>query len=112
MKKLLTVALLALGLATTAQAVEVRGWHDGLTCQDCHDQGIKKYPSDQACLSCHNVDDLAEATAREGKDKWQNPHNNLHFGKETPCTECHGEHQPKEHLCAQCHTFDYPDHKQ
>ncbi|TKB58724.1 cytochrome C [Ferrimonas aestuarii] len=81
-------------------------------CKSCHDQGMRKRPSDTACLECHDRDDLAEATAREGDEVWQNPHNNLHYGKEVPCIECHGEHQAKRPLCLDCHTFKFDKHKQ
>ncbi|WP_240473402.1 cytochrome c3 family protein [Ferrimonas senticii] len=80
-------------------------------CKSCHDQGIRIQPSDKACEQCHDVNDLAEATQRSGDEVHQNPHNNLHYGKETPCTECHGEHEAKAPLCADCHTFKFDAHK-
>ncbi|QIZ78929.1 cytochrome c3 family protein [Ferrimonas lipolytica] len=80
-------------------------------CDSCHDNGIRVRPSDDACEACHDVDDLAEATTREGEEALQNPHDNLHYGKETPCTECHGEHEAKAPLCSECHTFKFDAHK-
>ncbi len=83
-------------------------------CESCH--GVKQpsgYPEDGACLKCHETEELVEATARDSEeDKWQNPHNNLHYGTEVPCVECHGEHSNKEPLCADCHNFDYPNHQE
>jgi len=117
MIKLKAVLALTFGclLTLSAQAVEVRDHHKeviGKDCKTCHDNGIKQFPSDQACLQCHDVDDLAEQTARSEEDKWQNPHNNLHYGKELPCQECHGEHEPKKPLCSNCHTFKFDKHKE
>ncbi|MGX9462283.1 cytochrome c3 family protein [Shewanella sp. A14] len=110
--------MLALGLLSLAslsvQAAEIRDYHKdviGKDCKTCHDNGIKQFPSDQACLQCHDVDDLAKQTARSEEDKWQNPHNNLHYGKDLPCQECHGEHTPKKPLCSNCHTFKFDKHK-
>ncbi|MBY5992318.1 cytochrome c3 family protein [Ferrimonas balearica] len=117
MRQLLKIALatLTLGLfATSAQGMEIRDWHKGMdmNCASCHEGAPKGYPEDDACQVCHDVDDLAEQTARPEEDKWQNPHNNLHYGKDIPCVECHSEHGTKEPMCAQCHTFKYPAHKQ
>lgn len=82
-------------------------------CQYCH--GVREpqgYPKDGACLRCHEVDDIVAATMPEAQeDRWQNPHDNLHYGKDVPCVECHGEHSNKAPLCANCHKFDYPDHE-
>lgn len=117
MNKLNIVFALVLGCLPmlSAQAVELRDYHKaviGNDCKACHDNGIKQFPSDQACLKCHNIDDLALKTARNDEDKWQNPHNNLHYGKELPCQECHGEHKAKQPLCSDCHTFKYDKHKE
>lgn len=81
-------------------------------CDSCHDNGIKNRPSDNACESCHDVDELAQATVRTGDEAHQNPHDNLHYGKEVPCAECHGEHQAKQPICNDCHTFKFDKHKQ
>ncbi|MDO6613225.1 cytochrome c3 family protein [Shewanella sp. 1_MG-2023] len=113
LKMMLALGLLCLSSATV-QAVEIRAYHQdviGKDCKACHDNGIKQFPSDQACQQCHDVDELAETTARSEEDKWQNPHNNLHYGKELPCQECHGEHKAKEPICRDCHTFKYDKHK-
>ncbi|GGI97584.1 cytochrome c [Shewanella hanedai] len=117
MSKLKAVLALALGclLTLSAQAIEQRDYHKeviGKDCKACHDNGIKQFPSDQACLQCHDVDDLAEQSARSEEDKWQNPHNNLHYGKELPCVECHGEHVAKKPICSNCHTFKYDKHQE
>lgn len=114
-KLTLVLAIMLTGsLAFSAQARDQRDYHEMVYdsgCKTCHDQGIKNMPSDQACSQCHDIDELAVETARQGDEEWQNPHNNLHYGKEVPCTECHGEHTPKQVLCSNCHTFEYPKHK-
>jgi hypothetical protein len=109
------LGLVLLGLTSlSVQSAEIRDYHKeviGKDCKTCHDNGIKQFPSDQSCLQCHDIDDLAKQTARSEEDKWQNPHNNLHYGKEVPCQECHGEHTPKQPLCSNCHTFKFDKHK-
>ncbi|ABI73721.1 MULTISPECIES: cytochrome c3 family protein [Shewanella] len=109
------LGLVLLGLTSlSVQSAEIRDYHKeviGKDCKTCHDNGIKQFPSDQSCLQCHDVDDLAKKTARSEEDKWQNPHNNLHYGKDVPCQECHSEHKTKQPLCSNCHTFKFDKHK-
>ncbi|MBY6185146.1 cytochrome c3 family protein [Marinobacter hydrocarbonoclasticus] len=98
-------------LSQPAAALDKREYHAPLYeagCDSCHDQGLNRYPSDQACLQCHDPEALAEQTAREGEEAKQNPHDSLHYGKDAPCMDCHGEHTPKKALCQECHNFDYP----
>lgn len=112
--KFFALAAIVLSASTGAYAKDIKDWHDGFKCKDCHDQGMQSYPSDQSCLQCHDVDDLADATKRSGDEEWQNPHNNLHYGKELPCVECHSEHQEAgtyKPLCLDCHTFKYEKFK-
>lgn len=116
MKMINVVLALVLGccLALSAQARDKREYHEWIYedgCKTCHDKGTKQYPSDDSCLECHDRDELAESTARKGDELWQNPHNNLHYGKELPCVECHGEHQKKKPICANCHTFKFDKHQ-
>ncbi len=86
--------------------------YDGNSCDSCHDDANPKaFPKDFACAECHDADELVQATARPDDEKWQNPHNNMHYGKDVPCMECHGEHQENKPLCAGCHSFDYPNYK-
>ena len=81
-------------------------------CDACHTSNEpNEFPPDNICLDCHDLDDLIIATAREDDDVWQNPHNNLHYGKDVPCMECHGEHTRREPMCADCHNFNYPKHE-
>lgn len=94
-----------------------RSYHQQLytqhKCAACH--GVDKPSSrapDNSCLKCHSVDKLAQQTARQGDELWQNPHNNLHYGKDVPCTECHGEHVVKQPLCKDCHTFKFSNFKE
>ena len=83
------LGLVLLGLTSlSVQSAEIRDYHKeviGKDCKTCHDNGIKQFPSDQSCLQCHDVDDLAKKTAKSKEDKWQNSHNNLRYGKEVPC---------------------------
>lgn len=82
------------------------------SCDVCHENAEPTaFPADFVCLDCHDGDELVQATARPEDEKWQNPHNNMHYGRDVPCMECHGEHQESELLCAGCHSFDYPDFK-
>ncbi|MBT8039681.1 MAG: cytochrome c3 family protein [Gammaproteobacteria bacterium] len=80
------------------------------SCDACHDQK-GRFPSDFSCTSCHDLEALVETTARPEDEKWQNPHNNMHYGRDVPCMECHGEHKEGEILCAGCHHFEYPNYK-
>jgi len=115
--KLSTALGLLLGccLALSAQANDQREYHQSVYesgCESCHDQGPGMYPSDDTCLQCHDIDDLVEQTVRSEEEKWQNPHNSLHYGKELPCVECHAEHMPKQPMCNNCHSFKYDKHQQ
>ena len=86
--------------------------YDGKSCTNCHDNNKPlTLPADDACLSCHDLDDLVASTARPKGEELQNPHDNMHYGKEVPCMECHSEHQESKPLCAGCHTFKYPKFK-
>lgn len=86
--------------------------HEKGKCRTCH--GVKEpkgYPEDGGCSRCHDIEELVEATMPEvEEDRWQNPHDNLHYGTDVPCVECHGEHSNKAPLCANCHNFDYSKH--
>lgn len=98
------------------EEVQGRSYHSEFytenNCGSCHDNNPPTtFPADFACLDCHDLENLVETSTRPEEDKWQNPHNNLHYGKEVPCMECHGEHQTREPLCNECHTFKYPKHK-
>lgn len=119
--KTVLIALAAILLAGTCVAGETlidqgkkmgRVYHSDLyesgSCDACHDQK-GRFPSDFSCTACHDQEALIEATARPEDEQWQNPHNNMHYGQDVPCMECHGEHQEREHLCAGCHSFEYPD---
>ncbi|MGB5492220.1 MAG: cytochrome c3 family protein [Woeseiaceae bacterium] len=87
--------------------------HEKAKCRTCH--GVKEpegYPEDGACLRCHEVDEIVAATLPDiAEDRWQNPHDNLHYGKDVPCVECHGEHSNKAPLCANCHNFEFSKHE-
>ncbi|TKB54962.1 cytochrome c3 family protein [Ferrimonas aestuarii] len=108
---LVSSALLALAISLPATALDKREHHEAvyeMGCDTCHDQGVGKFPSDEACYQCHDADKTAEMTKREGKYAKQNPHDSMHYGKDVPCQECHSEHSHKQALCQDCHTFKYP----
>lgn len=123
--KYLLIAVVLGGFATISlagealqqfEAVKGRTYHADLyeanSCDACHDNSVPSgFPADFVCLDCHGLENLVETSARPEKKKWQNPHNNLHYGKDVPCMECHGEHQVREPLCNECHKFAYPEHK-
>lgn len=86
--------------------------YEGNSCDSCHDNTKPTaFPADFSCLECHDKDELIKATSRPDDEKWQNPHNNMHYGQDVPCMECHREHQESKPLCAGCHTFKYPNYK-
>ena len=96
--------------------IKGRTYHEDLyiekQCDACHTSNEPAlFPPDNSCLECHEYEDLVTATAREPDDIWQNPHNNLHYGKDIPCMECHGEHSRREPMCADCHNFSYTKHQ-
>lgn len=97
--------------------IEGRDYHAMMykrgNCAACHETDKPAgYPEDGACLQCHSLEDVVAATMPEAEeDRWQNPHDSLHYGQDVPCGECHGEHSNKAPLCADCHNFDYPDHQ-
>lgn len=81
-------------------------------CEVCHeDNQPVSFPADDACLDCHEIDSLVEETARPAGEEGQNPHDNLHYGTEVPCMECHGEHETRTYMCDGCHSFEYPNFK-
>lgn len=119
---IVVAALLAAGTSFAGETLRQfgekkgRSYHadlyDGNSCDMCHENGAPaSFPSDFACFDCHDGDELIQATSRPEDEKWQNPHNNMHYANDVPCMECHGEHQESELLCAGCHSFDYPGFK-
>ena len=119
---IITVAIFTAGFClagdTLQQFGDIKGrsYHSDLyeepSCDSCHDKAEPvTIPEDFVCLDCHDGDDLIQATERPEDEKWQNPHNNMHFGKDVPCMECHGEHQEVKMLCVGCHSFSYPNYK-
>lgn len=87
--------------------------YDGTSCDACHENSQPTaFPADYVCFDCHDGDELVQATARPEDEKWQNPHNNMHYGRDVPCMECHGEHQESDLLCAGCHSFGYTGFKE
>lgn len=114
----LFAAAASIATETLQQFDEVKGrsYHASLhkrnSCKSCHDSSnTSDFPADFVCLKCHDGQELIQATSRPEDEKWQNPHNNLHYGTDVPCMECHGEHQESEPLCDGCHSFDYPGYQ-
>jgi len=92
--------------------IKGRSFHADLyadkSCDSCHDSNSPlTLPKDDTCLQCHDQEELIKTTSRSKKEEWQNPHNNMHYGKDVPCMECHGEHEPRKALCDGCHSFKY-----
>ena len=123
--KVLLIVVVALFAAGTSFAGETlqqfgdikgRSYHadlySGNSCDSCHAKAKPTaFPPDFVCFDCHDGEELIQTTSRPDDEKWQNPHNNMHYGKDVPCMECHGEHQESKPLCAGCHSFDYPNYK-
>lgn len=113
----LAAGAIAYGELQQFKGVEGRDYHAKMyrtgRCTKCHESNDPSgYPLDGACLECHEQAELAMATLPEAEeDRWQNPHDSLHYGADVPCVECHGEHSSKEPLCADCHNFDYAYHQ-
>jgi hypothetical protein len=114
---LLLVGAYAYGELKEYAGIDGRSYHAEMhekgRCKTCH--GVKEpdsYPEDGACLRCHEVEEIVAATMPAvEEDRWQNPHNNLHYGPDVPCGECHGEHSNKAPLCENCHKFEYSKHE-
>jgi hypothetical protein len=116
---IMMVAGIAVAESTLEQFDGIKGrsfhgsFYGGKSCTVCHESNTpRNLPPNDACLNCHGLDDLIEATKRPAGEEVQNPHDNLHWGKDVPCMECHGEHQQKKPMCAGCHSFDYPNFKE
>jgi len=116
------IAILMTGSCFAGETLQKFGDQDGRSyhsdsyesdsCDDCHaNSEPETFPADFICMDCHDGEDLIEATSRPEDERWQNPHNNLHYGQDVPCMECHGEHEQKKPLCAGCHSFKYANYK-
>jgi hypothetical protein len=116
------VVMFAAGISVAGESLQQfgekkgRSYHadlyDGNSCDSCHDNANpESFPKDFVCAECHDIDELVQSTSRSDDEKWQNPHNNMHYGQDIPCMECHGEHQVNKPLCAGCHSFKYPKYK-
>ncbi|WGW02435.1 cytochrome c3 family protein [Tropicibacter oceani] len=105
-------AIIALALATTAQA---QGLHDvhkdmGLPCTTCHTDPADptKAPEDSQCIACHGT--MIEPLAEGEEASLPDPHRSPHLGpQELPeCTACHSVHAASEPTCVMCHrSFDF-----
>lgn len=96
----------------------------GVTCHDCHQDGIGKkmeegvkyvtgnyenplekrdFGTREFCLQCHDFDEVKSKTNFEES----NPHDS-HNG-EQDCNTCHSMHQESKVMCLDCHTFEWTD---
>ena len=95
----------------------------GVTCVDCHENGIedkvqetawyvtdnfddppeKRKFSNEMCTKCHS--DMEELVARTDKGNGINPHDS-HLGDLT-CSDCHKMHAKSKAACQDCHDFEF-----
>lgn len=102
----LSMALaLGAGTAMAKDAVQLDQFHAemGMTCSDCHEGDTRQAVPTAKCTSCHDVEELAEATEVAPSVTATNPHNHRHNGTATSCDSCHHAHKPSENACGSCH---------
>lgn len=115
MNKLLLSLLLGLAVSGSVMAgdlVKMKGstqgrvnhefiYQDG--CQTCHQGSGKKNATDTACVECHG--DINSIAVDESKlaIPEAHPHKSLHYNQGASCLACHGEHEKKAPVCAECH---------
>jgi hypothetical protein len=107
---------------------KLRGKHQKLSCNSCHQGDVHKNKLKTDCLGCHKVDDVHGG--QQGKH-CQQCHNETSWGSEvrfnhdvtafpliglhaiTPCEECHSSHKFKDSKadCVSCHQADDPHEK-
>ncbi|QIZ77271.1 cytochrome c3 family protein [Ferrimonas lipolytica] len=75
----------------------------GMTCVDCHGEADRQPVVTAKCTECHDVADLAEATAVTPSVTATNPHDHRHNGTATNCNACHNVHKPSVNVCGDCH---------
>ncbi|MGX9460972.1 cytochrome c3 family protein [Shewanella sp. A14] len=81
----------------------------GLSCKDCHDDGLPKITKNTAklnlgdtfCLSCHDIEDVNKKVVYQYKGDEVFPHSQ-HVG-DMQCADCHSMHQASTLMCADCH---------
>lgn len=114
MKKLLltlvSVTLFA-GTINAGELVKIKGiqgrsnhnaiYQEG--CQGCHQGSGKQNATDAACVECHGEITSIPVDETKLAIPEAHPHKSLHYNQGASCLACHGEHEKKAPLCAECH---------
>lgn len=115
MKQLVMTLLLGLcviGSAHAGDLVKMKGKTKGRTqhefiyddgCQSCHQGSGRKNATDSACVECHGDINSIEIDEHNLVIEEANPHKSFHYNQGASCLACHGEHQKKPPVCAECH---------
>ncbi|QQX79853.1 cytochrome c3 family protein [Shewanella sp. KX20019] len=115
MNKLLLTALLSFVVsqgAVAGELVKMKGstkgrvnhefiYQDG--CQSCHQGSGKKNATDAACVECHGDINSIDVDETKLAIPEADPHKSLHYNQGASCLACHGEHEKKAPVCAECH---------
>jgi hypothetical protein len=115
MKVLIYTLLICVAMMAQIQAGELtkmKGNTQGRTnhqfiyddgCQSCHQGSGLKNATDSACVECHGDINSIEIDEEKLAIKEANPHKSFHYNQGASCLACHGEHQKKAPVCAECH---------
>ncbi|WP_299798308.1 cytochrome c3 family protein [uncultured Shewanella sp.] len=115
MNKLMLTLLIGLTLSGNAFAgdlVKMKGKTEGRTnhefiyedgCQSCHQGSGRKNATDSACVECHGEINSIEIDESKLAIEEANPHRSFHYNQGASCLACHGEHEKKAPVCAECH---------
>lgn len=97
------LCLVAMNLVHAAETRTRSAAHQGLKCEDCHNEAEPKGPVvTVSCAACHDAKEVAAAWT----GPQPNPHDSKHWGTTLPCESCHKEHSPDVFMCNDCHEFD------
>ncbi len=114
----LVVATLFTGAANAGDLVKMKGSTQGRTnhefiyqdgCKGCHQGSGKQNATDAACVECHG--EITSIAVDESKlaIPEAHPHKSLHYNEGASCLACHGEHEKKAPVCAECHRTWFKD---
>lgn len=115
MKKIVLSLAVSLAVVTTANAgslVDVGAGMQGRVnhemlyaddCEACHTGSPKQYVDDSACIDCHGDINEIEIDEEQLTMAEANPHTSVHYNQGASCLACHGEHETKKPVCAECH---------
>ena len=115
MNKSILTLLLGLALSSSVYAgdlVKMKGKTQGRTnhefiyqdgCQGCHQGSGKKNATDAACVECHGEINSIPVNESKLAIPEAHPHKSLHYNQGASCLACHGEHEKKAPVCAECH---------